>query len=84
MNSSKWVLEEDMWNEKFSWFLVDEGEIQYSFKNEADALSFKKQFNLGFMFLTNLGSIVEETMLEPHEFRSWSRKIQITVQHKIN
>lgn len=75
----KWIIEEDKWNVKFKWFLVDEGEIQYSFMTKYDALFFQKYHMLNHMLLTQLERINHETMLDPTEIRSWSEKIQKTV-----
>lgn len=74
-----WKVTEDNWNEEFRWFLVDEGEIQYAFKNRIAALTYQKQGRLVYMLLTDLDNITHDTMLDPGEFRSWSNKIQTCV-----
>ncbi len=75
----KWNFKLDMWDERFCWFLVEEGEIQYSFKKKSEALLFKKSFMLQHMLLTDINNITHQTMLEPSEFRCWSEKIPKTV-----
>lgn len=39
------------------------------------ALTYQKQGSLDYMLLTDLGNIVNDTMLDPYEYRSWSNKI---------
>jgi hypothetical protein len=75
----KWIIEEDKWEKNYKWFLIDDGEIQYSFLNKREALLFQKYHMLQHMLLTNNDKITHDTMLEPKEFRSWSEKIQKTV-----
>lgn len=71
-----YTITEDSWNDTFEWFLVDEGEIQYSFTSKEVALAFQREHFLGFMLLTSLKTIAHDTMLDPTEFRSWTNKIQ--------
>jgi len=71
-----WKTIEDDWNEGFCWFLVDEGKIQFAFKNKLAALTFKEQGYFNYMLLTNLDNIINDTMLDPREYRSWCGKIQ--------
>ncbi len=71
-----WETTDNYWYKEFCWFIVDEGEIQYAFKNQVAALTFKEQGYLNYMLLTNLDNIINDTMLDPRENRSWSDKIQ--------
>ena len=71
-----WTFTEDSWNKTYKWFLIDEGEIQYSFCDKFTAQSFMKKYHLDFMLLTNIDNIIHDTMLDPCEYRSWSCKIQ--------
>lgn len=71
-----YTITEDSWNDTFEWFLVDEGEIQYSFTSKEVALAFQREHFLGFMLLTSSKTIAHDTMLDPLEFRSWTNKIQ--------
>lgn len=75
-----WRITEDNWNDEFRWFLVDEGEIQYAFKDRVAALTYQRQGFLNYMLLTNMENITHDTMLDPHEYRSWSNKIQTCVE----
>jgi len=71
-----WETSKDDWNEDYNWFLVDDGQIQYAFKTRHEANLYKKQGYLGFMLLTNLDNITNDTMLEPKEYSAWNNKIQ--------
>jgi hypothetical protein len=71
---------EDNWSEEFNWFLIDNGEILYAFKNERSAKIYMKSAFIDYWFLTNLENITNETMLNPHEHRSWNGKIQTCVE----
>lgn len=73
---SKYTITEDSWDDTFEWFLVDEGEIQYSFTTKDVASSFQREHFLGYMLLTCSKTIAHDTMLDPSEFRSWTNKIQ--------
>jgi len=77
--NQKWNFNQDRWSERFRWFLVDNGKIQYSFINKSEALFFQKSFMLQHMLLTDIENITHHTMLDPNEFRCWSEKIQKTV-----
>ncbi len=70
---------EDEWTEDFKYFLIDEGCIQYSFKELDVAVEFKRNGKLDYMFLTDLDNITYDTMLDPMEFRSWANKTQSCV-----
>lgn len=70
-----WQITEDNWKEEFRWFLIDEGKIQYAFKNRIAALTYQKEGYLNHMLLTDLDNITYDTMLDPHEFRSWSNSV---------
>jgi|GEM_PF-4142652 len=78
-----WSILEDNWSDKFSWFLVDEGALQYSFLSKQDAQHFQKYHHLNYMLLSNLNNITHDTMLDPYEIQSWSSKIKKTVIKKI-
>ena len=67
---------EDHWTEEFMYFLIDEGCIQYAFKDLELAEEFKRKGMLNYMLLTDLNNITHDTMLDPNELRSWLNKIQ--------
>lgn len=71
-----WKTTEDKWTEEYRWFLVDEGKIQYAFKDRESALTYKDQGHLDYMLLSDLDNITHGIMLDPYEFRAWSNKIQ--------
>ncbi len=75
-----WKITENNWTEEYRWFLVDEGEIQYAFKDRDSAIRYQKQVYLSYMLLTDLDHITSDTMLVPHEFRAWSNKIQTCME----
>lgn len=77
-----WIVFEDEWDESYKWFLVDEGKIQYAFKNKLTAQTYKKQGFLDYMLLTNLDNITSDTILDPYEMRSWASKIQTCIKLK--
>jgi len=72
--ANEWMHVENDWNEKFKWFLIDEGKIHYAFKSKLEARMFKGEFYLNYMFLTDLENIIPKTMIDPHEYRSWINK----------
>ena len=71
-----WKITECNWSKDYRWFLVDEGKIQYSFKDRKSAVRYRENGHLDYMLLTNLDRIAHETMLDPHENYCWSSKIQ--------
>lgn len=71
---------EDSWSKEFSWFLVDNGEIQYAFKDQESALKYLNKAKIDYWLLTNLENITHDTMLDPNEFRSWNNKIQTCIE----
>lgn len=71
---------EDQWNESFRWFLIDDGAIQYSFKDLETANDYKRKGRFDYMLLTDIDHITHDTMLDPHEIRSWEGKIQSCVE----
>ena len=75
----EWNFEEDKWNENYNWFLIENGQIKYSFKNKREALLFQQSFMLQHMLLTDIDNITHLTMLDPNEFRCWAEKIQLNV-----
>ncbi len=70
---SRWIINECDWTEEFGWFLVDEGEIKYSFKSRASADAFRKEFFLSYTLLTSIDEI-HNIMIYPHNCRSWADK----------
>lgn len=71
---------EDNWTEEFCWFLIDNGEILYSFRDQHTAEVFMRSMHIDYWFLTDLENITHETMLDPSEFRSWNEKTQSCVE----
>ena len=55
---------------------MDEGRIQYAFKDQSSAIKFEKQGYMHYMLITNLDNITNDTMFDPEEFNSWDNKIQ--------
>lgn len=71
---------EDNWSEEFSWFLVDNGEIQYAFKSRKMAESNMKSMCIDYLYLTDIKYIVHDTMLDPKIYRCWNEKIQTCIE----
>ncbi|MCH2451207.1 MAG: hypothetical protein MK198_13825 [Gracilimonas sp.] len=71
---------EDNWSEDFNWFLIDNGEILYAFKDKQSAEIYMKNMYIDYWLLTNLENITHETMLDPKEDRCWNEKIQTCIE----
>ncbi len=75
-----WKVTEGKWNNTYVWFLVDNGEIQFAFKSEAEAQLYLNQSHIDYMLLTNLSRLAHETMLDATKYRSWCNKVQTCLE----
>ncbi len=71
------------WSQKFKWFLVDDGALQYAFKTKAEAQMFQSQGFMNYMLLTDLEHLTNDTMLDANDPMCWATESTCMTLNKI-
>jgi hypothetical protein len=70
---------EDGWSSDYSWFLVDEGKIWYSFTSQAAAEAFQREHFMSDKLLLPASRVQDVLMTGPEDYRAWICKSPVHV-----